>query len=151
MDFSLAAIGAVTDIRAGTPAYMAPEQLEGKEVTSRSDVYALGLVLYELFTGRRAFDAKTLADLVQQHASGTITPPIEIVKTLDPTVERAILRCLDRDPARRPASPLAVAAALPGGDPLAAALAAGETPSPEMVAAVGGESATLSRWPASRG
>src|SRR6185436_671492 len=110
MDFSLAAIGAVTDIRAGTPAYMAPEQLEGKEVTSRSDVYALGLVLYELFTGRRAFDVKTLGDLVQQHASGTITPPMEIVKTLDRAIERAILRCLERDPARRPASPLGVAA-----------------------------------------
>ena len=46
-----------------------------------------------------------------------------------------ILRCLDADPARRPASAIAVASALPGGDPLAAALAAGETPSPEMVAA----------------
>src|SRR5205823_3713960 len=52
-----------------------------------------------------------------------------------PTVERVTLRCLDRDPARRPASALAVAAALPGGDPLAAALAAGETPSPAVLAA----------------
>lgn len=57
--------------------------------------------------------------------------------TLDPAIERAILRCLDPDPARRPSSALAVSAALPGGDPLAAALAAGETPSPEMVAAAG--------------
>ncbi len=144
MDFSLAAIGAVTDIRAGTPAYMAPEQLNGREVTVRSDIYALGLVLYELFTGRRAFEAKTLADLVAQHASGTITAPTEIVKALDEPTERAILRCLEPDPSRRPSSALAVAAALPGGDPLAAALAAGETPSPEMVAAAGGESATLS-------
>jgi serine/threonine-protein kinase len=144
MDFSLAAIGAVTDIRAGTPAYMAPEQLDGREVTVRSDIYALGLVLYELFTGRRAFDAKTLAELVAQHASGTITAPAEIVKSLDESTERAIMRCLDPEPARRPSSALAVAASLPGGDPLAAALAAGETPSPEMIAAVGGESATLS-------
>ena len=65
------------------------------------------------------------------------------MKSLDGAIERAILRCLEPDPARRPASALAVAAALPGGDPLAAALAAGETPSPEMVAAAGGESATL--------
>ena len=56
---------------------------------------------------------------------------------LDPVVERVILRCLEREPARRPASAIAVSAALPGGDPLAAALAAGETPSPEMVANAG--------------
>ena len=52
-------------------------------------------------------------------------------------MERVILRCLEEDPASRPATALAVAAALPGGDPLAAALAAGETPSPQMVAASG--------------
>jgi hypothetical protein len=144
MDFSLAAVGVVTDVLAGTPAYMAPEQLAGRDTTVRSDIYALGLVLYELFTGRRAFDAKTLPDLVAQHASGIITSPTELVKALDETIERAILRCLEVDPARRPASALAVAASLPGGDPLAAALAAGETPSPEMVAAAGGESAMLS-------
>jgi hypothetical protein len=137
MDFGLAAVGAVEDIRVGTPAYMAPEQLLGKEVTARSDLYALGLVLYELFTGRHAFSATTLNDLVEQHHSGQVTPPSAVVGALDPAIERAILRCLDIDPARRPASALAVAAALPGGDPLAAALAAGETPSPEMVAAAG--------------
>ena len=71
MDFGLAAVGAVDDIRAGTPAYMAPEQLLGREVTARSDIYALGLVLYELFTGRRAFTATTLNDLVEQHAERT--------------------------------------------------------------------------------
>jgi len=144
MDFGLAAIGEVEDIRAGTPAYMAPEQLQGQEVTARSDIYALGLVLYELFTGRRAFDAKTLADLVIQHELGTVTAPTTLVATLDPAIERAILRCLNRDPARRPATAIAVSAALPGGDPLAAALAAGDTPSPEMVAAAGGEASTLS-------
>ncbi|MGH7936461.1 MAG: hypothetical protein ACREF8_05585, partial [Chthoniobacterales bacterium] len=58
-------------------------------------------------------------------------------RDLDPLIERVILRCLENDPAKRPTSALQVAAALPGGDPLAAALAAGETPSPEMVAAAG--------------
>ncbi len=143
MDFSLAAVGEVKDIRAGTPAYMAPEQLSGQEVTVRSDIFALGLVLYEIFTGRRAFEAKNLSELIEQHQLGVVTAPTTIVKGLDPAIEAAIVRCLDKEPARRPASAIRVSAALPGGDPLAAALAAGETPSPEMVAAAGGDSATM--------
>jgi hypothetical protein len=127
---------------AGTPAYMAPEQLDGERATIRSDVYSLGLVLYEVFTGRRAFEAASLTDLIEMRKSGTTpTSPSAHVKEIDPVAERVILRCLERDPEKRPASALQVAAALPGGDPLAAALAAGETPSPEMVAAAAKEGA----------
>ena len=104
MDFSLASAGEATDVRAGTPAYMAPEQLGGQEVTARSDIYALGLVLYEIFTGRRAFDAKTLSELVEQHQSGAFIAPTTIVKALDPAIEKAIVRCLDPNPAQRPPS-----------------------------------------------
>ena len=109
----------------------------------QSDIYALGLVLYEIFTGKRAFEASTLAELVRLHSETTPASPSTLVKELDPAVESAILRCLDPEPSKRPASALAVAASLPGGDPLAAALAAGETPSPQMVAA-SGETAALS-------
>ena len=139
-DFGLAGIAASIggeEARAGTPAYMAPEQLAGKDVTIRSDIYSLGLVLYEILTGKRAFQASTLQELVRLRESGTITSPSALVRDLDPLIERVILRCLESDPDKRPASALQVAAALPGGDPLAAALAAGETPSPEMVAAAG--------------
>jgi serine/threonine-protein kinase len=125
------------DVRSGTPAYMAPEQLAGREVTVHSDIYSLGLVLYEIFTGKRAYDAEKLADLVRLRNEKPPSSPSTLVKDIDPAVERVILRCLEPDPANRPASALAVAAALPGGDPLAAALAAGETPSPQMVAAAG--------------
>ena len=121
----------------GTPAYMAPEQLAGKGSSVQSDLYALGLVLYELFTGRKAFDAATLAEWRQKHAHEPPTSPSAVAKEIEPAVERVILRCLEKEPGRRPRSAAAVAAALPGGDPLAAALAAGETPSPEMVAAAG--------------
>ena len=137
-DFGLAAIaGAAGQSRAGTPAYMAPELLAGGEATVQSDIYALGLVLYELFTGRRAYQAQSIAELVRQQNESQLTPPTTVVRDLDPAIERAILRALEREPALRPRSALAVAASLPGGDPLAAALAAGETPSPEMVAAAG--------------
>jgi serine/threonine protein kinase len=139
-DFGLASIAASmdgSDVKAGTPAYMAPEQLEGKEVTVKSDLYSLGLVLYEILTGKRVYDAATLPELMRQREKTTPTSPSTLVRDLDPAVERVVLRCLETDPARRPASALQVAAALPGGDPLAAALAAGETPSPQMVAAAG--------------
>ena len=140
MDFGLAGIAASikgADVREGTPAYMAPEQLAGREVSTESDIYALGLILYEILTGKRAFEAATLPELMKQRESGAITNPSTLVRDLDPLIERVILRCLESDPDKRPASALQVAAALPGGDPLAAALAAGETPSPQMVAAAG--------------
>ena len=139
-DFGLASLtdqAQGAEVRSGTPAYMAPEQLAGKEVTERSDIYSLGLVLYEIFTGKRAFSADSLGDLLRSRSAGTVSRPSSFIKDMDPLVERVILHCLETDPALRPASALAVAAALPGGDPLAAALAAGETPSPQMVAAAG--------------
>src|SRR5467141_762190 len=139
-DFGLAGIAASikgADVRAGTPAYMAPEQLAGRDVSTKSDLYSLGLILYEILTGKRAFEAATLPELMKQRESGAVTNPSTLVRDLDPLVERVILRCLETDPEKRPATALQVAAALPGGDPLAAALAAGETPSPQMVAAAG--------------
>jgi predicted Ser/Thr protein kinase len=139
-DFGLAGLAAEmggADIRSGTPAYMAPEQLSGKEVSAQSDLYSLGLVLYEIFTGKKAFEAATLAEMMRLREAGPPASISSVVREIDPAVERVIARCLDPDPRRRPPSALAISAALPGGDPLAAALAAGQTPSPEMVAAAG--------------
>jgi hypothetical protein len=138
-DFGLAGVADQipgTEVRSGTPAYMAPEQLAGKEVSVRSDIYALGLVLYEVFTGKRAFADEPAAALRSKEPR-TPSRPSSVVRDIDPAVERVILRCLETEPTARPANVPSVAAALPGGDPLAAALAAGETPSPQMVAAAG--------------
>jgi Protein kinase domain/zinc-ribbon domain len=148
MDFGLAGIATEiqgAEISSGTPAYMAPEQLAGKEVTIRSDIYSLGLVLYELFTAKRPFEAATVAEMIRLREQSYPSRPSSMVRDLDPLVERVIMRCLDVDPQKRPATALQVAAALPGGDPLQAALAAGETPSPQMVAAAGGEQALAAR------
>jgi hypothetical protein len=139
-DFGLAGLSAGisgVEALAGTPAYMSPEQFAGGELTPKSDLYSLGLVLYEIFTGKRPFDATSTEEMARLRDKTAPTAPSQYVKDLDPLIERVILRCLEKDPAKRPASALQVAAALPGGDPLAAALAAGETPSPEMVAASG--------------
>ena len=132
-DFGLASFAEQlpsAEVCRGTPSYMAPEQLCGKEVSVKSDIYSLGLVLYEMFTGKRVFQANSIAELLGLHENMLLTSPAFLVKDLDPAVERAILSCLDPDPHNRPYSALAVSAALPGGDPLAAALAAGKTPSP---------------------
>jgi len=126
---------------AGTPAYMSPEQLAGEPATVQSDLYSLGLLLYEVLTGKRAFEAGSLAEWRRVHSELQPTSPSLHTGDLDPAVERVILSCLEKDPAKRPRSAAQVALALPGGDPLAAAIAAGETPSPEMVAAAGGEGA----------
>jgi serine/threonine-protein kinase len=132
---------------AGTVAYMAPERFTGRPATVQSDLYALGLILYETCTGHAPFKASTIAEWQHAHSSSTPSTPSSHVSDIEPAVELVILRCLEKDPARRPASAAQVAAALPGGDPLAAAIAAGETPSPELVAASGQEG-TLPRWQA---
>ena len=136
LDLGLALpIGSVSHEIAGTPAYMAPEQLAGGTATERTDVYALGLVLYEIFAGRKLFQARTFEERLR------VADPIAIPRTnapaIDPAVDGTIRRCLERDPDDRPESALDVAAALPGGDALSAAFAAGRLPSPEMVASAG--------------
>lgn len=138
-DFGLAVV--IDEMRsthrvAGTPAYMAPEQISGGEITPRTDIYALGLVLYEIFTGKRVFGGASLQEISDQHAASK-TRPSSLAHEIDANVERVILRCLEENPAERPASAHGVLASLPGSDPLAAAIAAGDTPSPDIVALAG--------------
>ena len=139
-DFGLAGFAtsvAGEDVRSGTPSYMSPEQLQGREVTVRSDIYALGVLLYELFTGRRPFEGRTMAELARKHRDDRAIDPSVIVPDLDAAVEGTILACLEKDPRKRPPSASTVLAMLSGQDRLEAAIAAGETPSPELVAAAG--------------
>jgi serine/threonine protein kinase/tetratricopeptide (TPR) repeat protein len=98
----------------GTPAYMAPEQIEGREVTSAVDIYALGLIIYEMVTGLLPFAAETPLSMALQRVREPAPSPRLIVPDLDPLWETVILRCLERDPAKRFANPEAVVRALEG-------------------------------------
>ncbi len=108
--------GALTDTgkSLGTPAYMSPEQVEGRELTAASDVYSLGLVLYQMVTGTRAFGDASPLSLAVRRLREDPTPPCALVADLDPRWEAVILRCLDRDPARRFQSADEVSRALKG-------------------------------------
>jgi hypothetical protein len=86
---------------AGTPAYMSPEQAEGKKLDARSDIFSFGAVLYEMLTGRRAFrgdsTASTLAAILRHEPD----PPSKMTPNVPPELERIIQRCLRKDPNRR--------------------------------------------------
>ncbi|MEM9595517.1 MAG: serine/threonine-protein kinase, partial [Acidobacteriota bacterium] len=123
---------------AGTPAYMAPEQLKDGTTSVRSDLYSLGIVIYELCTGQYPYSGTSFQELAEAHREQVPPPPSGLVDDLEPLLERVILKCLEKRPEDRPDSALAVAAALPGVDPLHLALEVGETPSPDMVAKAGG-------------
>jgi Tol biopolymer transport system component/tRNA A-37 threonylcarbamoyl transferase component Bud32 len=116
LDFGLAKLsrdrkGAETDETAtmltgehtilGTPHYMAPEQIEGREVDARMDIFAFGCVLYEMLTGKRAFDGKT-PSVVTAAVLATEPPPVSKLQPLTPAwVDRIVQTCLEKDPERR--------------------------------------------------
>jgi tetratricopeptide (TPR) repeat protein len=120
-DFGLARPEATTESLAsisesggvvGTPAYMAPEQVEGKELTAAADIYALGIVMYEMVTGVRPFDGGSAITVAVKRLKEPPPPPRRHVPDLDPRWETVILRCLEREPAGRFASALDVVKAL---------------------------------------
>ena len=85
----------------GTPNYMSPEQAEGRKLDGRSDIFSFGAVLYEMVTGRPAFSGGSSLSVLAKILNEEPTPPSRIVATLPPDVEKLILRCLRKDPARR--------------------------------------------------
>jgi serine/threonine protein kinase len=123
------------EVPAGTPAYLAPEQLAGKPGSVQSDLYSLGLSLYEVFTGKRALRSQAPAD--QLRRTGCPVVSARVLADLEPAVQRVILHCLASSPAERPASAQQVAAALPG----ATAAARSEKLRPQLVPPVRDESA----------
>jgi eukaryotic-like serine/threonine-protein kinase len=86
---------------AGTPAYMSPEQAQGRELDHRSDIFSYGLVLYELFSGRRAFPDGTWISLLASILHDEPRPLRETAPALPLSLERLVIRCLRKDPAQR--------------------------------------------------
>jgi serine/threonine protein kinase len=85
----------------GSPAYMAPEQIRGTTVDRRTDIYALGLVMYEMFTGMPAHRANSDVAALLEGLQRPLVPPRQIEPRIPDTIERIILRCLEKDPIRR--------------------------------------------------
>jgi serine/threonine protein kinase/Tol biopolymer transport system component len=98
----------------GTPAYMAPEQLEGRPATSASDIYALGLVMYEMVTGVRPFKGDTPTSAAVRRLVEAPPTPRKFDPMLSPVWESVIMKCLERDPAKRFQTPQDVAKSLAG-------------------------------------
>jgi serine/threonine protein kinase len=88
----------------GTPEYLAPETIEGSGAEPRSDLYALGVVLYELLTGQPPFIADTPFAILKKHCSDEPSPPSRIERGIPPELDAIVLRLLGKLPAARPAS-----------------------------------------------
>ncbi|MBI3570225.1 MAG: protein kinase [Gammaproteobacteria bacterium] len=108
LDFGIArAVGSDTATARtimGTPEYMAPEQSQGKAVDQRVDLYALGLILYESLTGRRAFSGATPVEVALKQLKEKPLPPRKFLPSTPPHLEAVVLRCLEKEPTRRFAS-----------------------------------------------
>ncbi|MDA8017519.1 MAG: protein kinase [Thermoanaerobaculia bacterium] len=116
MDFGIAksagGVKTATGSVLGTPEYMAPEQAQTGQVTPRSDIYSLGVLLYELATGRLPFVAAEPFAIALKHISEAPEPPSRLVPEIPPWLERVILRAMEKDPGLRFADAAAMAHAL---------------------------------------
>jgi hypothetical protein len=121
MDFGIArsmeAVTRLTGSMVGTPQYMAPEQVGGKSVDYRTDIYSLGLILYEMFTGAPAFQADNPVAVALKQMQEEAVPPHEIDPAIPAYIERTILKCLLKNPANRFQSIGQLENALNGSEP----------------------------------
>lgn len=96
----------------GTASYVSPEQAAGKQATRKSDLYSLGIILYELVTGRLPFEANSAAELLHKHRYAQFEAPSRLIETIPHDFDKLIESLLEKDPEKRPANALAVEDAL---------------------------------------
>jgi ligand-binding sensor domain-containing protein len=131
----------------GTPSYMSPQQGQGTQVDRRSDIYSLGIVLYEMLTGRVPYQAETPAAVIYKHIYEPLPLPSTLRPGISPAIEQVLLKALAKSPADRFASAGAFLqawkAALGGGTTVAAQPARSARPSNRRLLLVGGGLAAL--------
>jgi serine/threonine-protein kinase len=102
IDFGIAQIGTQgAGVALGTAAYMAPEQAAGRAVDGRADVYSLGVLLFEMVTGRHPFPSRTDSEYLLRHADDKPPRPGKLAPRCPPVLEEVILRCLEKQPQER--------------------------------------------------
>jgi hypothetical protein len=116
-DFGIAKLigvssGTVTGTWLGTPMYTSPEQAQGQPGNERSDIYSLGVILYEICTGEKPFRGETITAIMMQHITTMPTAPDLVNPDIPPALSKVILRCLAKDPAARFSSASALTAAV---------------------------------------
>ncbi len=125
-----------TGLGVGTPEYMAPEQGLGKEVDARADIYSLGVVLYELVTGRKPYTADTPIAVIFKHMTDPLPRPGEVLSGLSEEIEKVLLKALAKEPANRYQNMAELAAAIEKVSPDQIEKRTEETAHPQLVVAV---------------
>jgi eukaryotic-like serine/threonine-protein kinase len=108
VDFGLAAAADFEDSRVtrsgamvGTPAYMSPEQIRGEELDARTDIYSLGIIMYEMFTGQQPYRGKDTVSVIYQHIQGNFAPPSQVNPEISPAIEAIILKAMSMEAKNR--------------------------------------------------
>jgi eukaryotic-like serine/threonine-protein kinase len=127
------AAGTFTNTQLGAPLYISPEQANGYPGNEHSDIYSLGVILYEIATGRTPFQGDDAVAIMKQHISATPPSPRQINPNIPPALEGVILRCLAKEPGARFPDALSLAAAIAEGLNVPIPERLSKPPSPEVI------------------